>query len=125
MDIHHGVIKPANSLLVFATCASFFPYVVAGPVTQARQLLPLVEKPRRFSLDDFQSGQTRFLLGFFKKAFIADTLALYLVDPVFAQPGRFAGGTVWLALFGDFVQVYGSVRRPRAGSWQARENRRM
>ena len=34
------------------------------------------------------------------------SLAFYLVDPVFADPGSFPAGTLWLAMFGYAVQIY-------------------
>jgi alginate O-acetyltransferase complex protein AlgI len=46
-----------------------------------------------------------FLLGLFKKSVIADNVAL-AVDPVFAEPGSFGSGALWLAVLGYAVQIY-------------------
>jgi alginate O-acetyltransferase complex protein AlgI len=106
LDIYRQQIKPTRSLVTFAAFSSFFAHIVAGPITRARQLIPQLERERRFELASFEAGLTRFLFGFFKKVFIADTLAFYLVDPVFRSPGTFSTGVLWLAAFGYFVQVY-------------------
>lgn len=50
-------------------------------------------------------GVQLFLLGVVKKLMIGDHLAL-LVDPVFADPGAFQRGVLWLAAFAYAVQVY-------------------
>ena len=106
LDIYRQQIKPTRSLITFAAFSSFFAHIVAGPITRARQLIPQLERERRFELASFEAGLTRFLFGFFKKVFVADTLAFYLVDPVFRSPGTFSTGALWLAALGYFVQVY-------------------
>jgi alginate O-acetyltransferase complex protein AlgI len=65
-----------------------------------------LEKKREFRGENVQIGLVRFLLGFFKKAFIADTLGVYLVDPVFENPGEYSSGLLWLAMLGYAVQIY-------------------
>ena len=71
-----------------------------------REFLFQLEKDRVLTGKDLDAGLTRFLLGFFKKAFIADTLAIHVVDPVFSDPGQFNQGTLWLALLAWGFQVY-------------------
>jgi alginate O-acetyltransferase complex protein AlgI len=106
LDIQRGVMKPTRSLLVFAAYASFFPHVVAGPITRARQLVPQLEKGATFDFEHLEAGLRRILLGLFKKLFVADTLAHWLVDPVFAAPARHSAAMLGLALAGYAVQVY-------------------
>ncbi len=106
LDIYRGQIKATKSVITFATFASFFPHIVAGPITRARELLPQLQKEQRFSVEDLEIGLTRFLRGLFKKMFIADTLGLYLVDPVFANPPHYTPAAHWLAVAGYAVQVY-------------------
>ncbi len=106
LDIYRGQIRPTASLLTFAAFPAFFAHIVAGPITRARELIPQLERERTLGWEDLEAGLTRFLFGYFKKVFIADTLATYLVDPVFGAPGTFAPGVLWLAWLGYFVQVY-------------------
>jgi D-alanyl-lipoteichoic acid acyltransferase DltB (MBOAT superfamily) len=106
IDIYLGRLKPTRSLVDFAAFVAFFPQLVAGPIVRAREFLYQLEERRHFSSKKFEAGAIRFLAGFFKKAFIADTLAIHLVDPVFADPTSFGSGALWLALFGYTAQIY-------------------
>ena len=106
LDIGRGVMKPTRSPLVFAAYASFFPHVVAGPITRARDLVPQLERGATFDFQHLEIGLRRILLGLFKKLFVADTLAHYLVDPVFAAPARHSTAMLGLALVGYSIQVY-------------------
>jgi alginate O-acetyltransferase complex protein AlgI len=106
LDIYGGKLKPTASLIDFAAFVAFFPKLVAGPITRAREFLPQLERERTFDAKDLEEGCIRILTGFFKKAFIADTLAAYLVGPVFANPGAFSAGSLWLAILGYAIQIY-------------------
>jgi alginate O-acetyltransferase complex protein AlgI len=105
-DIHRGVMKPTRSPLVFAVFASFFPHIIAGPITRARQLVPQLERGATFDFEHLEVGARRILIGLVKKVFVADTLAHHLVDPVFAAPAQHTAGMLALALAGYAVQVY-------------------
>jgi alginate O-acetyltransferase complex protein AlgI len=106
LDIYRGQIKPTRSLVNFAAFSSFFPHVVAGPITRARQLLPQLERERPFTYENLEIGLKRILFGLVKKTFVADTLAAFLVDPVFSHPENYSTGAHWLALAGYAVQIY-------------------
>ncbi len=106
IDIYRRKLRPTKSFITFATFVAFFPQLVAGPIVRAREFVFQLEKKRHFTGKNLQIGLTRFLFGFFKKTFVADTLAVYLVDPVFANPGDYSTGLLWLALLGYSVQIY-------------------
>jgi alginate O-acetyltransferase complex protein AlgI len=106
LDIYNRKLKPIGSFLDFAVFVTFFPKLIAGPIVRARDFLPQLEKKRSFHWNDFQAGFIRILTGYFKKAFIADTLALYLVTPVFNDPASYSTGSLWLAMVGYAVQIY-------------------
>jgi alginate O-acetyltransferase complex protein AlgI len=106
LDIYRGTLQPTNSFINYALFVSFFPHLAAGPITRASEFLFQLEKKNPFRGEDFEAGLTRFLLGFFNKAFIADTLAFYIVDPVFAAPGSYSSGALWFALLAYTLQIY-------------------
>lgn len=106
IDIQRGQLKPAQSLLDYGVFVAFFPFLGAGPIVRARQFLPQLTRDRRYNPADLEAGLCRFVLGFCKKAFIADTIGVYLVDPVFKQPGVYRPAVLWLALFGYSIQIY-------------------
>jgi alginate O-acetyltransferase complex protein AlgI len=106
LDIYRQQIKPTKSIITFAAFSSFFPVIVAGPITRANKLIPQIEKGRRATLSDLEFGVTRFVSGYCKKVFIADTLAVYIVNPVFQSPGAYTSITLWLASAAYFIQIY-------------------
>ncbi|MFC1475473.1 MBOAT family O-acyltransferase [Candidatus Zixiibacteriota bacterium] len=106
IDIYRGELKPTRSLINFAAFVAFFPQLVAGPIVRAGEFIYQLESKRRFTGKKLQHGFSRFLFGFFKKAFVADTLGIYLVDPAFANPGDYTTATLWLAVIGWAIQIY-------------------
>lgn len=67
---------PSYSLSEYALFASFFPYVISGPIAFHSEILPqLRDKERRKpSAYNFSRGLTAFSFGLFKKVLVADTL---------------------------------------------------
>jgi alginate O-acetyltransferase complex protein AlgI len=106
LDIYAGKLKPTSSFIDFAAFVSFFAKLIAGPITRARDFLPQLERKRWFEVEDLQEGCLRILTGYFRKAFIADTLAIHLVNPILANPGSYSAGLLWLGMFGYAVQIY-------------------
>lgn len=106
LDIYRGKLKPTRHLIDFAAFVAFFPQLVAGPIVRAREFVFQLEIDRKFNGTDFQIGLTRLLYGLFKKTFIADTIGVHLVDPIFAKPGDFSPLFLWFALVGYGIQIY-------------------
>jgi D-alanyl-lipoteichoic acid acyltransferase DltB (MBOAT superfamily) len=105
IDFYRGKIEIEKSFIRYATFVSLFPQLVAGPIERAGNLLPQLRKKLRISLDDFSEGLSLFIVGLFKKAALADYLALY-VDKVYDIPGSFSGATLFLATFAFAWQIY-------------------
>jgi alginate O-acetyltransferase complex protein AlgI len=106
LDIYRRHLNPTRSFLRFAVFVAFFPQLMAGPIVRATEFLWQLDEKRRFDWRDLEVGMRRFLHGFVKKAFVADTLAIYLVDPVFAAPGNYSAAALFIAMLGFMVQVY-------------------
>ena len=104
IDYRHGAVKPAT-LPQYGLFLSFFPQVVAGPICRNDQLMPQVHRLATPKSADYLSGISLFLLGFAKKAVIADRLAPIL-DPVFENPSEYTAVSVALAVFGYSVQIW-------------------
>ena len=76
VDVYRGQIRACRRPIDFATFVAYFPQLVAGPISRARNLLPQIEADRsRPSGRQILSGLLLFLLGLFKKVVIADPLA--------------------------------------------------
>jgi alginate O-acetyltransferase complex protein AlgI len=105
VDVYRGKTAPVKNPFDYALYILFFPHLVAGPIVRAADFLPQLHRPKRFDWPRFQAGTQLFLIGLFKKSVIADQVAL-VIDPVFADPGKFGSTALWLAVLGYAVQIY-------------------
>lgn len=105
IDVYRKKLEPVASLLDFALFVGFFPQLVAGPIVRAARFLPQLERSPSFASVDARRFLALFLTGFVKKACIADHLAV-TVDRVFAEPGLYTAGSVWIAVLLYAVQIY-------------------
>jgi alginate O-acetyltransferase complex protein AlgI len=106
VDVYDGKIAPCRNPLTFATYVAFFPQIVAGPIVRGGDLLPQWEKPRLFDADRLASAGAIFLVGWIKKAFVADWLGQYIVDPIFAADAQYSTAGHWIAIVAYWIQIY-------------------
>ena len=104
IDSYYRKNEPCNSLLDYAVFITFFPILVAGPISRASKFLPQL---RTFSpsLENLQAGTRLFVIGLFKKLYIADNLGSY-VDPFFGSPLLFDSSTAWCVTIAYTLQIY-------------------
>jgi len=105
IDVYRREMEPSRSLTDFALFVSFFPQLVAGPIVRAKDFLPQLSATRRLADIGLRVPLARFLVGFVKKACIADQIAV-VIDPVFADPALFDASTLWLASLLYSLQIY-------------------
>ncbi len=105
IDVYRGKVAARRDFLRYALFLSFFPQIVSGPIARADALLPQFEHHHRFDWDALRLGLLRFLWGAFKKAVIADRLAL-LVNTVFETPGKFGALQLMGAAVAFSIQIY-------------------
>ena len=95
-----------ESLLDYAFYVSFFPTLLAGPITRATDFGPQIRKPLHISPEMFARGVFFIIIGLFKKAVISDYISQNFVDRIFDNPTLFSGGEVLLGLYGYTIQIY-------------------
>jgi alginate O-acetyltransferase complex protein AlgI len=105
VDVYRRKIPAERNLSHFLLFILFFPHLLAGPIVRARDFLPQIRRPKRWSWARFHLGGQYVLIGLFKKMVVADHMAIF-ADPVFADPTRFEAGTLWLAAIAYALQVY-------------------
>jgi D-alanyl-lipoteichoic acid acyltransferase DltB (MBOAT superfamily) len=107
IDCFRRDAKPTSSLLAYLTSVSFFPTILAGPITRPSQLLPQLERKDKL-LSAADSGRAFFLisLGLMKKLLIADYLADNLVNRIFDLPKLYSGFEVLIGVYGYALQLY-------------------
>jgi alginate O-acetyltransferase complex protein AlgI len=105
LDVYRGQIEPRRNLLDFAMFVAFFPQLVAGPIVRATVFLPQLDRPRRWADVDVRAALVLFLVGFLKKACIADGVAP-AVDRYFAAPESFGVLSAWIGVLCYATQIY-------------------
>jgi len=106
IDLYRRDIEGTRSYLAHLAAVSFFPTILAGPITRIEALLEQFEKPKK--LDPAAGGRALFLiaLGLVKKLLIADYLAGNLVNRIFDFPKLYTGAEVLIAVYAYAFQLY-------------------
>lgn len=105
MDYYGGRIPRERGLIRFAAYVAFFPQLLMGPIERSTNLLPQLSGRPSITRQDIADGLSLFIVGLFKKAALADYLALY-VDKVFDAPAQFKAPALMLASFAYAWQIY-------------------
>jgi alginate O-acetyltransferase complex protein AlgI len=105
IDIYRGTLEPCKNLLDFSTFIGFFPQLFSGPIVRAIDFLPQLKTPRRLEHVRGRAMVMMFLIGYIKKACIADNLAPF-VDDYFANPGHYSWLGCWTAVLFYSAQIY-------------------
>jgi alginate O-acetyltransferase complex protein AlgI len=105
IDVYRRKIPAVRQFVDFALFVAFFPQLVAGPIVRAVEFLPQMATPPRVTPLQLVEGLHWFLLGLFKKVFLADRLAQF-ADPVFAQPWSYDATTHHWAVLAYAAQIY-------------------
>ena len=105
LDVYHGKIPAEKSYIPVALYITFFPTIISGPITKARDLINQFKEKKVIDFKEIQAGIQIFIIGCLKKSVIADRLGV-LVDDVYAAPLAFDSATVWLAVIAYSMQLY-------------------
>lgn len=106
LDVYRKDAKATSSILAHFAAVSFFPTILAGPITRVSSLVSQFEKPKKLSTAD--GGRALFLIGLgaMKKLLVADYLAENLVNRIFDFPKLYSGLEVLAAVYGYALQLY-------------------
>lgn len=97
----------AYPLLDYALYASFFPYVISGPIALHSQMIPQLQDParRRFDAESFARGLCSFSLGMGKKVLLADVFAP-AADWAFSNTAGLTAPEAWIGMLAYTLQIY-------------------
>jgi D-alanyl-lipoteichoic acid acyltransferase DltB (MBOAT superfamily) len=107
LDVYNEMIdEPEKNPLVYITYLSFFPTLLAGPITRARDFLPQLHTV--YSLQPAVPGKVFFLFvrGLFKKLVFADFLTANYVNRMFDTPELYSGLEIWMAGYAYGLSLY-------------------
>ena len=105
IDIYRRTLEPCRDLLDFSTFIGFFPQLFSGPIVRAIDFLPQLREPRRLAHVRGRAMVMMFLIGYIKKACVADNLAPF-VDEYFTNPGHYNWMGCWTAVLFYAAQIY-------------------
>jgi alginate O-acetyltransferase complex protein AlgI len=108
-DAHDGAVVE-HDFLNYCLFITFFPHLIAGPITHHREMLEQFGKPENFRprMDNIALGTTLFLLGLFKKVMFADYLG-EMASPVFAGAADGLAPAMhdaWVGALAYTLQIY-------------------
>jgi len=106
VDIYRGKAKAENNFWTYAAFLSFFPHLLAGPITRQNQLVPDLEKIAANGIHPrWKEGIFLFAVGLCKKILVADRLGDGILHLIRLIPGNgfFA---CWFLAMGYGVQIY-------------------
>lgn len=104
-DVYYKRIKAERNFFDYMLFVSFFPQIVSGPISKAKDLLPQIKADRHFDYTMCVRGLKWLLWGFFLKTVVADRLGIY-VDLIFNHYTINSGASCLLASFLYAFQIY-------------------
>lgn len=105
IEVYRGNIKAEKHLGVFAAFVMFYPKIAQGPIERAGNLLPQFYKEHFFDYKRVTDGLKLVAWGFFKKAVIADRLAIG-VNKIYNNPTAYSGVPLLIAAIFFAFQIY-------------------
>ena len=104
VDLHARRVRIAT-VREYLFYLSFFPHVIAGPITRAWQLVPQIGRRRRVR-GDFALGFHFLVTGFFLKMVAANNIA-QIIDPFWAPDAPLVPLERWIVAVLYYCQIYG------------------
>ena len=105
VDVYRRRFTMNTTLLEYFFYLTFFPLLLAGPITRAENLIPRLRRNRQASSHMVWSGLWLIMLGLVKKNMVSDYIGQFTTW-VFDAPQTFSGFENMAALLGYPVQIY-------------------
>jgi len=105
LDVYYERVPACEKARDYTLFVTFFPKLLSGPITRAREFLPQLRERVRASVKDIEIAFAYLLQGAVKKLVVADNIGSH-VSLIFAAPGNYDGLALFLGLLGYTVQMY-------------------
>ena len=105
VDIYRRDFCLKINFLEYLLYLSFFPLLLAGPITRAKTFFPQIRRENVLSERLLYMGLWLVILGVVKKGIVADYIAQYN-DWIFAMPDAYSGFECLMGLIGFSMQIY-------------------
>jgi alginate O-acetyltransferase complex protein AlgI len=105
IEVYRGHQAPERHFGIYALYVMFYPQLVAGPIERPQNLLHQFREAHTFDYQRVTDGLKLMMWGLFKKAVIADRLAI-AVNHVYGDPCAHTGGPLIVATVLFAFQIY-------------------
>ena len=105
VDVYRGKYDGRPDFLEFCFYLSFFPLLLAGPITRAGRFLPQIRRAEPATRHELRLGLWLIICGLLKKGVLADYLAVYN-NLAFDSPVSYSGYELLMAVLGYTMQIY-------------------
>lgn len=105
IDLYRGEVKAEHSYPAYLTYVSMFPQLVAGPIVRFIDIQEQLHD-RKLSLDEFEQGLLRFMMGLFKKVLIANQTGALWEEIRVLGAADTSVATAWLGALCFTLQLY-------------------
>ncbi|MGI5940395.1 MAG: MBOAT family O-acyltransferase [Thermoleophilia bacterium] len=105
IDVYRQHASPSSDVLAFFVALSFFPQLLAGPITRPVHLLPQLTTYRTFKIDIAKDGIRQFLWGLIKKMLVANGIGTQ-VDYIWSHYTSLDGLSLCIGAFLYSIQIY-------------------
>ena len=106
IDIYRRQAQAERNFFAYLAFVSFFPHLVAGPLTRHNQLIPQLERIAERRINPrWWAGISLFSVGLIKKVLIADRIGTFL-DPLLEDAGHLGLVASWLGAVAYGMQLY-------------------
>ncbi|MCR5420111.1 MAG: hypothetical protein K6E98_03800, partial [Lachnospiraceae bacterium] len=105
VDVYRDKLSCEHDFTVVALYISFFPHIVSGPITKARDIMGQFKKINPINKKEVYYGIQIFVTGAFKKVLIADRLAV-CSNAIYSNPMEYSGLSLLLGIICYTVQLY-------------------
>ncbi|MEO7083846.1 MAG: MBOAT family O-acyltransferase [Gemmatimonadaceae bacterium] len=106
IDIYRRVIPPCRDYPDFLLFVSYFPQLVAGPISKARHLLPQIRAERRFDPALAAQAIPYIAIGYVLKTVVADNMA-DIVTTTLANVRAHSGLELAIVAYCNAYEMYG------------------
>ena len=105
IDVYKGKIQAERNFFHYLLYASYFPYIVSGPINRYAKMERQFFAGHAFDKERFYQGLLRILWGYLKEMVIADRAAIY-VEEVFGHYYMYRGLFILIAVLLFSLQLY-------------------
>lgn len=103
-DVYMGKVEVQRNPIKLALYVMMFPQLIAGPIVRYKDVNDEINE-RVITSSDVEAGIKRFILGFFKKVFIANAMGS-MADAIFSLTGDINTIYAWLGAICYTLQIY-------------------